>query len=159
MTELAEFIIHTTTTADSAPLCGAPDPGPVPTGVPIKILPCMACMDFGGKPLPEKLTMRFHLAQVRDSLRQKMRGMSEADRAAFKEQIIAIAASGLVDPPAAPAMYDEGQLLAALYAIGGIRAGFWQLKRAGIRPTWSSLERALLEHEMVTVALVEGTPM
>lgn len=158
MSDRRVHLMHTTI-GDGPPLCGADDPGPVDWTTPVKVMPCQACMEVGPNGLPYELTMAAHLAKVREALRQKLRGLSEADRAAYKEQIVAIAASGLADQPAAPALYDEGQLLAALYAIAGIRAGFHHMKRAGVRPTFTMLEQALKEHEMITVALVEGTPL
>lgn len=159
MTELQDFIIHTVLKPGDPPLCGATDPGAIPYGAPIKILPCPDCMKVGPDGIPENLTMRYHVSEVREALRQKMRGMSETDRATFKDQVVSVASSGLADPSAAPALYDEGQLFAALFAISSIRAGLWHLKRAGIRPTYAILERVLLEQEMLSVALVEGTPL
>lgn len=159
MSEPEVYVIHTTLSQNSPPLCGAVDPGPIPLGVPLKFFPCDKCVEVGKANYSEKHSMAHHADQIRELLRQKLRGMSEADRNSWKEQVAAIAVAGLIDPPAAPALYTEGQLLAALYAISGIRAGLWQLKKSGARPTYATLERALLEHEMITVALVEGTPL
>lgn len=163
---MTEYLMHTFAADDGRltakarrPLCGAIDPGPVPFGDAFKVVPCTECMKVGPEGLPHEMTMEHHLGEVRTMLRRKLRGMSEADRQAYKEQIVAIAASGLADPPAAPALYETPQLLAALYITGAIRAGYWQLKRSGVRPTWALLEQGLIEIEMITVALVEGTPL
>lgn len=155
---MIEHVIHTTIPPSHEPICGAADPGPVPFGQPFKIAPCADCMHVGPEGLPRELRMEHHLGQVRTALRQKLRGLSAGDREAWVSQIVAVASSGLADPDAAPALYDLPQLLAALYQLSAVRAAFWQLKRAGVRPTWSLLERGLVEMEMITVALVEGTP-
>lgn len=154
-----EFRIHTILAGHDEPLCGAADPGPAPFGEAIRILPCPDCMAVGPDGLPHELTMAFHATKVREQLRQKLRGMSETDRQSYKEQILAVASSSLADPEAAPPLWDLRQLYAALYAIGAIRAGHYQLRRAGIRPTWAMLEQGLIEIENVTVALMEGTPL
>lgn len=153
--------IHTVLQGHDQPLCGAPDPGPIDFSQPFKVEVCGECMAAGNDAgvMSEELTMRFYLGTVRERLRQKLRGLSELDRATYKEQIRSIATAGLLDPAAAPALYDEGQILAALYAIAGVRAGHYHMRRAGVRPTWAILDKGLDEIEMITVALVEGTPL
>lgn len=156
---MTSYTIHTTIPPSNDPICGAPDPGPLDFTQPFKVMPCDECIKVGPEGLPHHLTMEHHLGQVRSALRQKLRGMSEAQRAEWKSSIVAVASSGLADPAAAPALYTEAQLVAALYAISAVRAGFHQMKRAGVRPTWTLLEQGLIEMEMITVALVEGTPL
>lgn len=116
-------------------------------------------MAVGPDGIPHELTMAFHASKVREQLRVKLRGMSEEDRETYKRTVLAVAASSLADAEAAPPLWEPRHLYAALYAIGAIRAGHFQLRRAGVRPTWAILEQGLIELENVTMALVEGTPL
>lgn len=159
MDEQRVHLIHTVIAGEDRPLCGGEDQGPIPMGVPIKVQPCPDCMAVGPDGLPHELTMAFHATKVREQLRQKLRALSEADRQGYKEQILAIATSSLADPEAAPPLWEIRHLYAALYAIGAIRAGHYQLRRAGVRPTWAMLEQGLVELEMLSLALMDGTPL
>lgn len=126
--EALEWVVHTLVAEGlrSAPICGQPDSGPPPFGHPIRLVVCPACMEFGPAGMPRELTMRHHVSVVREQLREKLRRMSEQERDRYREQVRMIAAASLQDPEAAPALYDEGRLMAALYAIGAIRSGFFQ---------------------------------
>jgi hypothetical protein len=159
MPEQHIHLLHTVIAGHDRPFCGADDPGPIPIGRGVKVVPCMRCMEIGPQGLPHELTIAFAAAKAREQLRQKLRGMSEADRQTYKEQILTIASASLADPEAAPPLWSDRQLYAALYAIGAIRAGHYQLRRAGVRPTWAILEQGLTEVENVTIALMEGTPL
>lgn len=159
MDEQRVHLIHTVIAGLDRPLCGADDPGPMPLGGALRVMPCEACMAVGPDGIPHELTMAFHASKVREQLRVKLRGMSEEDRETYKRTVLAVAASSLADAEAAPPLWEPRHLYAALYAIGAIRAGHFQLRRAGVRPTWAILEQGLIELENVTMALVEGTPL
>lgn len=153
---MSEYVMHMLV-GGGPPWCGAADPGPVPWGQVTKITVCLDCMSVTTE-LPREATMRYKLEEVRRDLARKLRGMSEADRANYKETLVSVAAASLADPDCAPPMFDEKQVLAALYAIGSIRAGYVQIQRSGVRPTYAMLKQAAHEMEMIIVGLAEGLP-
>lgn len=153
-----EYVIHVVSAADRGPRCGAPDPGPIPRGVALSIVPCPRCLDVGPEGLPEEATMAYFLKRIRLALMRKLRDAPAAERERYREQVVALAAAGLADPDSSPALFDEGQVLAALYAIGAAKAGLANLRRMGTAPTWELLNRQLDELAMLTVAVAEGLP-
>lgn len=154
----AEYTVHVLAGPGGMPRCGADGPGPIPWGQVNKILPCLDCMTVGAEGLPREATMRYKLEEVRRDLARKLRGMSAADRADYKLSVFSAAASSLADPDRPPTLFDEGQMMAALYAIDAIRAAYIQMRRAGVRPPYSMLEQGAHEMEMIVVALADGTP-
>ena len=153
MSEL--YLLHTY--KDGATFCGAPDPGPLRWGEEAGVRPCLDCMSVT-KPIPDDQTMRAQLERARASLRRKLRTISESHRAEYLESIRSFAAASMADPTSQPARYGEAELLAAMYALGAVRGGYFHMKRAGVRPTWKMLEQGLDEMEMILVAVAEGAP-
>jgi hypothetical protein len=154
-----EHLVHASIPPSTEPLCGAPDPGPVPLDGAFKVSPCLDCMRVGPEGIPREMRMEAQLERVRTALRRKLAAKTDAERSAWRSSVLAVASGGLADPDAAPALYEKPQLLAALYAVWTLRATFWHLRRAGMAPTWAMIDAALAENEMTTVALAEGTPL
>lgn len=159
MTDPATYTTHTILNENGTPRCGAPDPGPIRWGQVNRVVACTDCLHVEPGGLRREETVAGHLDKVRADLKIHLRSMSEADRAAWKESVFSTAAASLVDPDCAPSLFDEPQLLAALYALSATRAGAWHAKRAGVPASYAVFETALHSMEMILVALCEGTPL
>lgn len=150
------YLMHTL--VNGASLCGGVE-AVLPFGTRFEVLVCQECMSLGSEHLAEELTVAHQLDQVRDALRAKLAADTPADRAAFHRQVIDIASATLVDPDASPVMFDRGQLLAAMFALGAVQGGYHQLRQSGVHiPTWGLLEDGLVGVKMVLLAMAEGLP-